>query len=280
MVRRGAALPADPLVLMQASEGRTPLFVFRGVGGMVLELFDLGRLVRHRGPIYANQFRGVSGKEPPPAAVPDVARYQRDVVRAVQPQGPYRLARFSLGGLVALELARLLTDEGENVAFVGLIEPNLPERIWPASVKRAKTHIGTLRALSPGEAVDYAAARAKPLFNRLRRAAGGRANSDGSAAASSPYRLEGLPPGLAEMREAGLNAFYAYDIAPYDGKVAFFDSEGGDPLSCRPLDVFPKYLRNYEAFISGGDHATMLRQPHVSQLAAQISAFLSKLDLS
>src|SRR5262249_24987457 len=39
-----------------------------------------------------------------------------------QPKGPYALAGYSLGALVAFELAQRLTAKGERVAFLGCID--------------------------------------------------------------------------------------------------------------------------------------------------------------
>jgi thioesterase domain-containing protein len=48
-------------------------------------------------------------------------RYVR-VIRSVQPHGPYRLAGWSAGGLIAYEMARQLLSENEPVEFLGLID--------------------------------------------------------------------------------------------------------------------------------------------------------------
>lgn len=281
LVREGIS-PAQPAaVLLQPSDDATPLFLFAGVGGFILELYELGRLIRPRGPVYANLYRGLDGKQPLQRSVAEMARYQSGVIRAIQPRGPYCLAGFSLGGLVALETARALVESGEKVAFVGLMEPNLPERLWPAAVKRAfiwrriRSHLKAMAALSPREIAPYVAGRVAPLAARLRRLFGAAGDE-----AASPYTRADLPADLAAAREAGLAAYYSYEIRPYAGKVVFFDSAAGDPLSCRPLDVFPPYVAFHEAHVCGGEHATMLRQPHVAELARQMSDVLAGLDLS
>lgn len=275
IVRRGEAPPQPRSVLIQPHEGGTPLFLFPGVGGHILELYDLGRMLRAGGPVYANLFQGFDGRAPLHRSLADMADYQKRVVREIQPAGPYHLAGFSLGALVALETARRLREAGEEVTFLGLIEPTLPETCWPPSVKRAfllrrlRTHLEKLTALPPRQAARYLAERMSPLLGRLRRLAG---KLDG---ASSPYAMAGLPPELAAAREAGLAALDGYQLRPYAGDAVFFDSVGGDPLSCRPLDVFPAYLRNYTRHVFSGDHASLMREPHVSELADAMSRALA-----
>ncbi|SFK21810.1 thioesterase domain-containing protein [Methylocapsa palsarum] len=279
VVKRGKTPAQRPTVLVQPQDGGTPLFLFPGLGGLPLELLDLGSLVKAGGPVYANIFQGLDGLEPLHRSITEMARYQAACIRSIQPRGPYRVAGFSLGALVALETARVFSDGGEQVDFVGLIEPNLPERCWPPAVKRAflwrrlKTHLATIKTLSPRAILPYLVERATPVARRLRRLIG-----DKGEASASPYTLATLPKELLDAREAGIAAFYSYEMSPYRGKVIFFDSAGGDPLSCRPLEVLPPYVGAYESHVCSGDHASVMRQPHVAELAHHMSEALARLD--
>ncbi len=51
-----------------------------------------------------------------------------DAMRCVQPHGPYRLTGWSYGGVLAIEIARQLRANGEEVDYVGLVDPQLPDR--------------------------------------------------------------------------------------------------------------------------------------------------------
>jgi thioesterase domain-containing protein len=89
------------------ARGRHPaLFCVHPVGGQVL--------------CYANLARQLG------AAVETLARHHLEALRPVQPSGPYRLAGWSYGGLVALEMARQLEDEGQRVCFLALLDTALP----------------------------------------------------------------------------------------------------------------------------------------------------------
>jgi thioesterase domain-containing protein len=46
-------------------------------------------------------------------------------IRTVQPVGPYRLIGWSVGGLIATEVARVLARDGGDVPFVGLIDAHV-----------------------------------------------------------------------------------------------------------------------------------------------------------
>ncbi|GAC94989.1 polyketide synthase [Pseudozyma hubeiensis SY62] len=54
-----------------------------------------------------------------------------ELLRSVQPQGPYKLAGWSIGGIFALEVARRLLSAGQEIAFVGFIDTPSPKQIQP-----------------------------------------------------------------------------------------------------------------------------------------------------
>jgi acetoacetyl-CoA synthetase len=278
VLRSGSAPAAEPLAELKAGEGASALFFFPGISGVALELAELGGLIRYDGPIYANQPRGLDGPERPHRTVAEMADYQVAIVRAAQPCGPYRLAGYSFGGLVAVEVARRLLEAGESVDFLGLMEPSLPERQWPIHGRaeffwrRSKHHARVLRALSPHARRAYLASHAEPMVNRFRRMLGAK------AVGSSPYHRAGLPPGLAETREAGWAAIQTHELKPYPGKATLFVSERGNPLGCDTLLAYPKLLRQWEVRRFSGDHSGMLREPHVHDLAHQISCCLAEIN--
>lgn len=106
---------ADTLVLFGENSGPQPLFMVHGIGGHVMELRALLRALDFPGPIYAVQARGVGGDVQPLRSVQEMARTYLEAIRALQPRGPYLIGGYSLGGVVALEMARVLLAEGEQV---------------------------------------------------------------------------------------------------------------------------------------------------------------------
>ncbi len=62
------------------------------------------------------------GRFDPACTVEDLARGLMASVRASQPSGPYVIAGYSIGGLVAYELARQLIEAGESVAWLGMLD--------------------------------------------------------------------------------------------------------------------------------------------------------------
>ncbi|WP_221797924.1 non-ribosomal peptide synthetase [Oceanobacter mangrovi] len=56
------------------------------------------------------------------ADMQELINRQLQIIRSIQPQGPYYLLGYSLGGTIAWHLARRLEDLGEQVAFLGLLD--------------------------------------------------------------------------------------------------------------------------------------------------------------
>ena len=112
--------PWQSLVAIQPSGAATPIFMVPGVGGNVLIFAQLARLLGHDQPFYGLQARGLDGKETPFISVPEIATHFVKEIRQLCPQGPYAIAGACTGGLIAYEMAQLLTAQGEQVSLLML----------------------------------------------------------------------------------------------------------------------------------------------------------------
>ncbi|WP_307734526.1 thioesterase domain-containing protein [Xanthomonas albilineans] len=69
------------------------------------------------------QVYGVEYPEDPAInTIQDMAAQAIEKIRRVQPSGPYHLAGWSFGGLVAYEMASQLIDAGLQVKFLGVFD--------------------------------------------------------------------------------------------------------------------------------------------------------------
>ncbi|MFE8605167.1 non-ribosomal peptide synthetase [Archangium violaceum] len=118
--------PLVPLVPVQPGNPRRPLFVVHPVGGTVLGYSELARQLGPRQPFYALESRGLDGSLPPCQSVEEMAALYVDAIRTVQPSGPYLLGGWSMGGVVAYEMAQQLQRQGEQVELVMLIDSQVP----------------------------------------------------------------------------------------------------------------------------------------------------------
>jgi amino acid adenylation domain-containing protein len=119
----------SPRVTLQEQGPGRPFFLVHPVGGNVLCYRELaGRFGRER-PVYGLQARGFLGEQVPTEALVTMAHEYVEAVRAVQPEGPYLLGGWSMGGLVALEMAHWLKELGQRVALLALIDSPAPDRV-------------------------------------------------------------------------------------------------------------------------------------------------------
>ena len=120
------------------NEGGTqpPLFLIAGAGGHVFTFHKFSRLLGSDYPAYGMKAIGVDGSEPPPDRVEEIAARYLDEIIKVRPKGPYVLAGYSVGGLMAFELAMQMQRRGLEVSKVIAFDthaPGYPRPLpWPA----------------------------------------------------------------------------------------------------------------------------------------------------
>jgi len=118
-----AVTPSSSLVPIQAgNSNKRPLFFVHPVGGNV---FCYADLIRHLGPdrpFYGLQAQGLDGEKKPHTRVESMASHYVELLQTVQPEGPYLLGGWSLGGVVAFEMAQQLQAQGQEVALLALID--------------------------------------------------------------------------------------------------------------------------------------------------------------
>ncbi|RKG93727.1 non-ribosomal peptide synthetase, partial [Corallococcus carmarthensis] len=123
--------PFTPLVpFTKEGTGRAPpFFCVHPVGGNVLAYSELARRLGPDQPFYGLQARGLDGEGEPLDTVEALAASYVRVVRGVQPHGPYHLGGWSLGGVIAYEMAHQLREAGEAVELVAMIDSYVPQTV-------------------------------------------------------------------------------------------------------------------------------------------------------
>jgi thioesterase domain-containing protein len=112
----------DSLVVLQEGGMKPPLFVFPDFRGDVLTYRQLLAGLDPDRPVYGVECIGLDGRTTPRTTIEQIAGDCLTAIRHVRSNGPYLLAGYCFGGVVAYEAATQLVAEGEEVPFVGLIE--------------------------------------------------------------------------------------------------------------------------------------------------------------
>ncbi|ABS04601.1 AMP-dependent synthetase and ligase [Kineococcus radiotolerans SRS30216 = ATCC BAA-149] len=104
-----------------------PLFLVAGAGSAALALRTLAQRIAPGIPVLGLQAHGLENRALPDWSVERIARRHVATVREQQPQGPYRVAGHSLGGLVALEMAHQLRRAGQEVEILVVLDSFPPD---------------------------------------------------------------------------------------------------------------------------------------------------------
>jgi acyl-CoA synthetase (AMP-forming)/AMP-acid ligase II/thioesterase domain-containing protein len=127
----------DPVVQLQSTGSKTPLFCIHAGSGEVLVFVSLASYFANDRPFYALRARGLEPGENYFDSFQEMVSLYVQAIRERQPRGPYALAGYSFGGAVAFEIAKVLDSEGERVAFLGSID-------GPARIRHPKGELDSI----------------------------------------------------------------------------------------------------------------------------------------
>jgi amino acid adenylation domain-containing protein len=266
--RRALLLPIQP------RGARPPLFCVHPVGGNVLCYLDLSRGLGPDQPLYGLQAAEPDPSLPAPGLEEMAATYLAQV-RQVQPSGPYRLAGWSLGGVVAFEMARQLELAGECAALLAMIDVGPP---GPRQEESDPTADLTLFAADLGGLADHpTAAPIDPA--RFAALVHGKSLEE---VLTLPEIRAVLPPeiGPRQARELfalfqrNLRAVRAYRPGPYGGHLSLIRAEATAAAESGTEAGWTALAGSIEVQVLPGDHYSLLHPPHVTALCARLQAHL------
>jgi thioesterase domain-containing protein/acyl carrier protein len=262
--------PASCLVRLQAgAPGRRPLFLVHQVGGNVYTFRPLARALGAEFALQGLRSLGLEEGETALDRIEKMAEHYLGLVRAAQPQGPYRIGGASMGGMVAFEMARQLREAGAQIELLTLFDTPCGDQMAPPPRRdseivaavfagRVELRAEELDPLGLEEQLAFALAKAER--------AGGL--SDGFDLAQA-RRLESVLRG-------NIGALHSYAPRPYEGRLLYFRAAVRRPFDPpRPEIPWIELARGgIEIQIVPGDHQTMHDAPHVATAAERLRALL------
>lgn len=124
----GGAFDGHPIVVPFLTHGAgAMLFFVAPAGGVVMTYYALAAQIGQHRPFIALQDPRMKGPDSSIACIEDLAARYAAALQEVQPHGPYRIAGWSFGGVVAFETARQLEAKGEAVDFLGVVDAEIEE---------------------------------------------------------------------------------------------------------------------------------------------------------
>jgi thioesterase domain-containing protein/acyl carrier protein len=269
------------LVTIQPLGSRLPLFCFHGAGGNVLIYRELSRHLGSDRPFYGLQSQGLEGDKPFLTSIEDMAAVYLDEIRRVQPDGPYMLGGYCMGGIIALEVAQRLYATGEKVAMLALFDTINWSKVrtdaaWSEPYHQAQRlgfHIRNFLLLNPRNQFKFFAGK----LNVLRRRAHVWRGMLASKASANGENDRSESSKLAKAWVLNEEATMKYVPRPYPGIITDF----------RPRRQYARYVGpdlNWEKIAQGGCEivtlpvfpAGMLMEPFVKDLASELSVRVGK----
>jgi thioesterase domain-containing protein/acyl carrier protein len=269
------------LVPMQPLGDRPPFFCLHEIGGSVLGLRELARALGPEQPVYGVQAVGLDGSQRPYIRVEEMASHYIREIRALQPEGPYYLGGYCFGGVVAFEMARQLTADGQQVGLLAIVDTVL--RHWlnlsfaentaflSTLAKRAGVHFHVWRKVPVRDKIRYVPARAYHYaLSRIYHRRLGPLLLD----ALYKNRFEPALPILDwifSLTRANKIAARRYRPLPSPIEVTLFKTGGHQTSLIDPTLGWAGIARQgVHTEELPGQHVTLIAQPHVKTLAARL----------
>jgi thioesterase domain-containing protein/acyl carrier protein len=264
----------SPLVPIQSSGSRPAFFCMHGAGGNVLAYRELSKHLGDDQPFYGLQAPGLGGKCPPVAKIEDMARLYTKEIRKVQPNGPYFLGGYCMGGTIAYEVAQQLSQAGERVALLALFDTmnwhKIPLNVWTKgshSVQQWYFHVAAFLCLNSAGRKKFLREKWAVLRNRIPVWRGIMLSWFGQQ--SSPSAIDDLL--LATIWKTNDRASWSYLPKPYEGKIT-------DIRPQKQYWVFNKPDLKWDELAQAGQQTitlpvypgSMLVEPFVAQLAGAL----------
>ncbi|MFF0532114.1 polyketide synthase Pks13 [Nocardia amikacinitolerans] len=268
-----------PLRARAEGSNAVPVFVFHPAGGNTLVYEPLLKRLPADTPMYG--FERVDG------SIEERARQYLPELRKLQGNGPYVLYGWSLGAVLALQVAQLLRAEGADVRLVGLIDLAIPvqnednspaervRRIERFQVFARKTY-NVPGELDRGQIEELAAASDEEQYKMI----------------TDLIKMSGakIPGGVLEhQRTSWIEQRALQQVQPsrYDGDVVLYLADryhdGAIELEPRYADRRPnggwdEYIENLEIVHIPGDHLQIVDEPRIGRIGADLTAKLGEIE--
>lgn len=257
LLREKKETPVSTLVPVQPMGSERPLFLVHGMGGHVLRFRDLVRHFAPEQPVFALQAQGLSGEASCLNRVEDMADLYVEEIRVAQPQGPYAIAGYSFGGFVAVEIARRLIAQGQEVEYLALIDT------FAAPAGGSSSLLKNFFRLPAQEKASYLSRKVQKKVRRM-------------------VQGVALPAAVKAVREACVEAERHYRPQVFEGKISLFLPSNRSLRNSRSEDGGwgPFASKGVVAYDVPGDHGTIVDEPNAKELARLIRSGLERVRTS
>lgn len=286
VIRQGEnAQTWSALVPIRSTGSKPPFFCIHGVTGDILWLKDLADLMDHEQPFYGVQARGLDGEAEPFDRLEEMAAHYLQQIRQVQPEGPYYLGGYCMGGDIAYEVARQLQAAGEEVPILAVIDPppanfneraSLNGRFILDFVQNSPYWLREFLRLGGGEISSRVRRKGRVALRSLWQKIRSKSDESNLSATDVIDQANDLPEHRQKVIESHLKALLNYTHPGYDGEVIVYEAQS------RPLLNPGNHANEWVDYVTrpitlrtvSGSHSSILHKPHVAKLARYLQQSL------
>ncbi|MBL1179046.1 amino acid adenylation domain-containing protein [Pantanalinema sp. GBBB05] len=274
-------LARSPLVPLTLGSRTSPFFCVHPMFGVVFPYLELAHHLGNDRSFYGLQPLGLDGKSTPLNRMDAIAAYYIQAIQTLQPHGPYFLGGWSLGGLVAFEMAQQLTQMGEQVALLAILDTPAPCHQL-SLCQSLKFLLGTALWSTLPFLLDYGTLVSKrlqsrhPWFSRWQWSAIERFIPEAS-------RLQLLDESTIQsilpIVYANAQATYRYTPKPYPHRITLFKAaEQPNAVGDNPTLGWNLLGSEIQLHEVPGNHLSLLKPPHVKTLAQQLQQCFAEFE--
>ncbi|GAB3904436.1 hypothetical protein GCM10028803_33870 [Larkinella knui] len=272
----GRSVTWDSLVPIKPQGTKIPLYIVHGAGLHVLLFNTLAINMDADQPVYGLQAKGINSDDQPLDSIEAIAAYYIDAIMAKNPDGPYALAGYSFGGIIAFEMSKQLKERGKEVKLLAMFDSYADQsnfydpwinRLWNDSTAllKERLYILTLLRRYPRETIstkiDSVKRKANQLYRRIRY------NEDYMKVFHGNYY---------KVNETNIIAARNYRLVPQEIKITLFRAE--KQLAYKEDFEFlgwkPFALKGVEVHQVPGDHVNLFTPPNDKAFARMLQKVL------
>lgn len=240
-----------------------PVFCFHPLPGTVIRYSVLARAMDRSRVVYGLHARGLDPDAEPHRTIEEMATAYINEMLGVQPAGPFFLLGYSMGGLIAYEVAHQLRTAGHEIGMLGMIDTS-PESTLGQSTEYAIPLLIRYGLRLDADIDEMLALDAGARNEKLLRM--------GIAAGTLP-RDYGLPKlrRMLEQYEINGKAQALYRVRPLAETIILFRSREPGP----PSLGWDRYVLEVVVVPSPGDHFQIMEPGPVAVIAQEVARRMS-----
>jgi amino acid adenylation domain-containing protein len=278
-IDRGPAAEAHAaLIRLRDFDDGQPLYCLPGLGGHVFSYRELLAHLPTDRPMYGMQIQELAEVPGALDSIESIAAELLGQLRATRPHGPYDLVGYSLGGVVAYEMARQIEAAGQAPGLLVVVDAYPRGAIqFVTGTAKLRAHAAELRRGGLRGAWEYVAGRV------LRRLGLRRAVAQRPVPAPAPEDPDALDARVARVERICRSAFERYEARPYGGDMTLIRASrlsGWHRVDERdPTCGWGALVRgNVDVGVIDCRHLDVFKEPHISELGRLIHAACLRTD--